>query len=536
LGGFRVPLSVRYGQNPFELVMYGPNGEVIRQSRTVRVPFSRLPGGRFEYAAAVGQCRYLACDAVVSADARYGVTRQLTVQGGWDLYARESGGTLWQPYAIASAAVVRSFTLTGEAVLNGHVRAAASYEPSPDLRVSAAHTSFADAGQALSANALESGRTEASALWRPGLMRGTLYLQGILARSTGPEFERTVARASGTAQIGRLRYTLGFRHDGISQDTLGTNRFVVDLGTDAVLQSRQPWLRGTSVRAEVSIEPTHGLAVLGATVGRRIGQLVRADVGVGWFRNGGTGLNIALTTALPGPRVGVRTNTNSQSGTYGMMFVNGSMVYDRDGRALRWTDGGDLGRAGITGILFLDENANGVRDDGESGIPNIPLHIGGWYAETDASGRFGAWDLFPFEPVDLVVDSLAFDDPFLVVPAPLMQVRPMPNSFLNVEIPVVVGAEVTGYVVLDGEGVGGVPVVLRELTTDAEIRVMTFSDGAFYRAGVPPGEYEVTLPEAVADRLGMFALPLHLVVPPGAGEKRYDSIVLQLERLEGGDR
>jgi hypothetical protein len=264
-----------------------------------------------------------------------------------------------------------------------------------------------------------------------------------------------------------------------------------------------------------------------------VGQALRADVGVGWFRAGGYGLSIALTTALPGPRVGVRTQSNSQTGTNGLMFVNGSAVYDRDGGVLRWTDGGDLGRAGVSGVLFLDENANGTRDDGERGIAGIPVHVGGWYTETDAEGRFGAWDLFPFEVLDIAVDSLAFDDPFLVPPAPLIQVRPVPNSFVAVEIPVVVGAEVLGYVVLESQGMGGIPVVLRELTTGVEIRTLTFSDGAFYRAGVPPGEYEVTLPEEVAEQLGVFALPLHLVVPPGSGEKRIDGVVLELERAGG---
>jgi len=536
LGTFNVPLSVRYGQNPFELVAYGPNGEVVRQARTVRVPYSRLPGGHFEYAAALGQCHYNPCDAAFSADARYGLTGRVTLQGGWDLYAPTSGGTLWQPYAVASAAVLRALTVTGEAVVNGHLRGAVEYEPSADLRLTAAHTSFAEAGREFSGSLLESSRTEASALWRPGVLRGALYLQGLAVRSAGPEFGRTVARASGTAQLGRLRYTLGLRHDGVTQDTIATNRFAVDLGADAVLQGRRPWLRGTSVRGEVSVEPTHGLATLGASVGRRLGSYVRADVSVGWFRVGGTALSVALTTALPGPRVGVRTQTNSQSGTNGLMFLNGSMVYDRDGRAVRWTDGSDLGRAGISGVLFLDENANGVRDEGEQGIAGIPVHVGGWYTETDTEGHFGAWDLYPFETLDIVVDSLAFDDPFLVPPAPRMQVRPAPNSFLTVEIPVVVGAEVSGYVVLDAEGLAGIPILLRELTTGVEIRMLTFSDGAFYRAGVPPGDYEVTLPDAVAERLGVYALPLHVVVPPGTGDKRYDNIVVQLEHLEDPGR
>jgi len=63
--------NVRYGQNPYDLVMYGPSGEVVRESRTVRVPFSRLPDGRFEYAVALGQCRYQPCDGLVSAVASF---------------------------------------------------------------------------------------------------------------------------------------------------------------------------------------------------------------------------------------------------------------------------------------------------------------------------------------------------------------------------------------------------------------------------------------------------------------------------------
>jgi hypothetical protein len=532
LGAFSIPLNVRYGQNPYELVMYGPAGEVVRETRTVRVPFSRLPGRQLEYAVAVGQCRYQPCDGLVSADARYGLSNRVTLQGGWDVFARETGGALWQPYAAASAAVLRSLSLTGEAVVNGHLRGAVEYEPSPDLRVTAGHTSYAEAGQLFTPALIESSRTEGTVLWRPGALRRSLYLQGFGVRSAGSAFTRTIARASATAQLGRLRYTFGMRHDGFTRDTLTTTRFAVDAGADAVLQSRRPWLSGTSIRAEASVEPADGLAALAASVGRRVGRVLRADVGVGWFRVGGYGLSIALTTALPGPRVGLRTQSNSQLGTTGMVFVNGSAVYDRDGAAVRWTDGGDLGRGGVSGLLFLDENANGRRDEGERGIAGIPVHVGGWYAETDAEGRFGVWDLFPFEALDIAVDSLAFDDPLLVPPAPLIQVRPLPNSFITVEIPVTVGAEVLGYVVLESQGVAGIPVLLRNLDTGAEIRTLTFSDGAFYRAGVPPGEYEVALPEAVAEQLGVYALPLHLVVPPGSGEKRIDNVLVELERVE----
>jgi hypothetical protein len=522
---------VRYGQNPFELVLYGPTGEVMHQRRTVRIPFSRLPDGQFEYAAALGQCRYEPCDALASADARYGLTSRVTVQGGVDLYATDGGGSLWQPYAIASGAVLRSLSLTGEAVVNGHLRAALDYEPTPDLHLSLGLTDYARAGREFSGAYIENSRSEISAYWRPGALNGTLYFQAFGARSAQDILTRTIARVSATARLGALRYTVGLRHDGVSRDSIPMpDRLAVDLGADAVLPGRIGWMRGTSVRGELSVQPADGLAAVAATVGRKVGRAVRADLGLGWFRDGGYGLSLALTTALPGPRAGVRSQANTATGTNGLVFLNGSMVYDPGRRSVRWTDGGDLGRAGVTGILFFDANANGVRDPDESGIPGIPVQVGGWYAETDASGRFTAWDLIPFETVDIVVDSLAFDDPRLIPAAPVLQVRPHPNSFLGIEVPVVVGAEISGWVVLDDQPLAGIPVVFRELNTGAELLTLTFSDGTFYRTGVPPGEYEVTLPSAVAEGLGVFAFPLHLFVPPGAGDKRVEGVAIELGR------
>jgi hypothetical protein len=174
-----------------------------------------------------------------------------------------------------------------------------------------------------------------------------------------------------------------------------------------------------------------------------------------------------------------------------------------------------------------------VRDPDEPGIPGVPVQVGGWYDETDAAGRFTAWDLFPFEAVEVVVDSLSFDDPRLVPAAPVLRVRPTPNSFLSIEVPVVVGAEISGWVALDGDALAGIPVVFRELNTGTELLTLTYSDGTFYRTGVPPGEYEITLPDAVAEALGVFALPLHVFVPPGGGEKRYESVAIELGRTGG---
>ena len=530
LGAFRVPLQLRYGQNPFELVLYGPGGETIRQKHTIRVPFSRLGAGRLEYAFAAGRCRLDPCDGLVSADARYGLSSHVTLQGGADGYFQGAQGTLWQPYAVVSAAPLPALGITGEAVANGHLRASLAYEPTTDLQVSSAFTRFAARGALFDGTTGETTRSEASVFWRPGWMSSAFFFQGTGVISSGPAMQRHVGRLAATTRYGYVRYSLGVLYNDLSLNGASSSRqLAFDASADAMLLGPWPWLRTTSVQGQLALEPSRGLTALRATVGRRVNRALRADGGLGWFRTSGLTLELSLTTALPGPRVGARTRVSATGGSEAFTYATGSLAWDPRSRMGHLGDGADLGRGGISGVLFRDDNGNGVRDRGEPGIADIPVHVGGWPAQTDADGRFVAWGLYPTEPVRIEVDSLAFADPHLMLPASVIQVRPAPNAFGDVEVAVVTGAEVSGFVVLGEESLGGLPVVLRELNTGAEITIVTFADGGFYKAAVPPGEYEVTLPDVVLDRLNAYAPPLSIFVPPGPGEKRYEDLQLRLE-------
>lgn len=528
VGTFRVPLELRYGQNPFELVFHGPGGEMVRRKRTIRVPFSRLPGHTFEYSVAGGRCRFDPCQRILSADARYGVSGRVTLQGGWDAVLREPGGTLWQPYAAVSAAPHHALGVTGEAVRHGHLRAVANYEPHIDLRIEAGHTTSSSSGARYSGG--ETRRSEASVFWRPGWINGMLFFQGNLVRSSDPGLRRGLERLIATARIGRVRYSLGVLRDAQDRDGgADTRRFAIDAAADVVLFGPWRWLRRSSVQGQVAVEPARGFAALRATLGRRIARTLRMDGSLGWFRDAGYSVELGFATALPGPRFGTRSRLNSRTGTEAAAFANGSLAWDPRTRTTRLGEGGDLGRAGISGVLFRDDNGNGTRDPGEPGLSGVPVLVGGWPAETDAQGRFAAWGMYPSEPLQIDVDSLSFDDPHLVLPAPIIRVRPVPNSFGRVEVPVTVGAEVSGYVVLREEAIAGIPVILRELNTGAEIMTITFSDGGFYKAAIPPGEYEITLPDELLASLDAYAPPLHILVPPGAGLKVYQDLHLRLE-------
>ena len=530
VGAFRVPLQLRYGQNPFNLVLYGPSGEIVQQKRTVRVPTSRLPGGQVEYALAMGGCRYDPCNGMLSADVRYGLSNHVTVQGGSDAFFDGPRGTLWQPYAVVSTAPLSFLALTGEGVVNGHLRAEAAFEPTADLRANATYTRYATAGAPYSGAAAQRAQSDASLFWRPGWMGGALFFEGTGLLSSGPSMRQRVERISATTLVGQIRYSLGVLHSALDLGTAwDSSQFAIDASADAMLLGPWAWLRTSTVQGQIAVEPSRGLTAVRAALGRRLSQLLRLDAAIGWYRAGGVSLELGLTTAMPGPRIGSRSRITSGTGSSELTFAYGAVAWDPRSRVLKLGDGADLGRGGISGVLFRDDNGNGVRDPGEPGLPGIPVSVGGWPAKTDEDGRFAAWGLSPSEPVQIDVDTLSFADPHFLLPAPVLRVRPMPNAFGNIQVPVVVGAEVSGFVVFEDQALAGVPVVLRELNTGAELTVTTFGDGAFYRGAIPPGDYEVTLPDAVLDRLKASVPPLSIFVPPGPGEKRFEDLELRLE-------
>ena len=531
LGMFRLPMHLRYGQNPFELVLYGPGGEVIRETRTIRVPYSRIPEGDLEYAVAGGACRYGQCRGVFSTDVRYGLTSWVTVQGGSDFISLEGANDLWQPYAAVSAAPLRYLSLTGEAVYNDRLRGSVTVEPTPTFRLNFSQTLFDETGHILLAGQFERTRTEGSLFWQPQGALGSFFIQLVGFHSTGPTGKQDLQRLSATARIGRVRHSFGLRHDFTQLgEQAARHRTGVDWNADFVVTGGPRMLRKTSVRAGMSLDAGEGLSRLRTAIGRQIVKKARLDLGLGWRRNAGYSLDIGINSTVAGPRFGTRNHFNTEGGTDGVMFVDGSVVVDPDTRDIRFSDGRDIGRAGISGVVFLDENDNGVQDPRERGLPGVPLRVAGRHEETDAVGRFATWELFPYEDSFIEVDPLSFDDPRLVPLNNVIAVSPTPNSFQAIHVPVVIGAEISGYVLLEDQALPGIPVELHNITIGRTITLVTFSDGGFYSVSIPPGEYEVGIPNDVLERLGASSTPVQINIPSGQGDKRIEELIVNVTR------
>ncbi len=528
-GGFNVDLPVRYGENPVDFVAYGPFGEIREFNSTYRALSELLPARQFEYGLAGGRCPQptFICDASANLDLRYGVTSRWTLQTGLDQYWRDSLGDRTHPYAAIVGNPSNAWALQSEIIGGGRgglgglgglglVRGALQYEPSVNARVEAEYVRFArDSASVLAVR----GRREQWTLTgflRPNPSQGFFFFDGRVERVRTDAGALTRTRFGASMQTDEIRL-LPYVRTEHGRAAGGDRAFA---GLAAFMLPRPRWgafLSQVLLRANGEMERQAGLVSWSMFAARPIaaGGGVRLEVGAGWLR-GDRGLTytLSVTSYLTALRAVTSVLAPPGQPVSATQFLQGSVLWDRRTARLGVAPGPSLERSGLSGVVFMDENANGLRDVGEPGVVNARVLAGSHSTRSDPAGAYRVWDLVPFEPVIVSLDSLTLESPMLVPLFARTSVVPGPNRFRSLDIPVVTAGIIEGRVLRNGAGVGGVTLALTDRHNGTRRAIVTFNDGAFYLMGVKPGDYELTVDARVLDALAVDAEPLRFSLAP----------------------
>jgi hypothetical protein len=521
-GGFAVDLPVRYGENPVDFIAYGPFGEVREFNRTYRVLGELLPAGTFEYGVSGGQCRATVgtCASTANVDLRYGATRRWTVQGGFDQFWRDSAPDRLHPYASVVANPTNAWALQGDILGRAFAHAGVRYEPSVDLRIEGDYTSFSRDSFSVFAAPGRRSAWSLTGFVRPPTHGGFFFFDARVEQIRTDAGHITRTRLGASMQTSEIRLLPYIR----TEQDAATRAFV---GLNAFILPRPQWGRFVGqllLRTTTEVESKTGLAAWSAFAARPVARGVRLELGTTW-RRGDAGLtySLVLTSYLSAARTVTAITAPPGGSVTGTQFVQGSVLWDRPAGRLSVAPGPSLERSGLSGRVFLDENANGRRDVGEPGLGNVRVLVGSVSAHTDSTGGYRVWDLVPFEPIFVTLDSMSLDSPLLVPAFARASIVPGPNRFRTLDIPIVQAGVIEGRVTREGRGVGGVTLILSDKRTGTRRSLVTFTDGAFYLLGVKPGEYELAVDESVLDALGADATPLPFsLVPTPQGVGRSD--------------
>lgn len=536
IGRFLVELPVRYGENPVDFVAYGPFGEIRQFNRTYRVLEELLPARRFEYGISGGACTNQDCAAIANLDLRYGLSRRWTAAAGVDRVWRDTQPNLVHPYVSVTGSPTTDWAMTLEGVGDAFVRAAVQYEPSLEFHLGASATSYA---QSVAAPFFPiAGRRSNWALsgfYRPAPERGYVYFEGAVEHEATDNGGVLRARlgASALTSLARLLPYVRWEHETPLAASATTRGF---LGLTAFVLPRPQWgpvLGKVWMRGTAELERVPGVHTASLFLGRDLWAGTRLEVGATWAKASGTTLLLTLASYLPSMRTLTTVDKAAGQSASATQLVQGSLLWDRASKRIATAPGPSLERAGLAGRVFLDENANGRWDPGEPPVPGVRVLVGTLSATADSNGLYRIWDLMPFEPVLVRVDSLSLDSPLLVPAVATVSIQPGPNRFRSLDVPIATAGVLEGRVVR-GEnggrrGIAGVSLLLTHRRTGLVRRMVTFTDGDFYLLGVTAGEYELKVDQRSLDALGMIAEPLPLTLAPTAEGVGRSGIVLALK-------
>ena len=524
-----VSVPLEYGSTPVQVKMYGPAGEIRESSVIYSVPVTQLPRGVNEYAAGVGACPRGECTLAGYLDLRRGVTRTLTVAGGFEYeQPADSAGPVLSPFGAVSALLRPGTSAEVQALLGSFVRASLQH-------VAAGGVAHATAGIAYPGSGQFSFAPLASPRWQAGggFSRSNVGAGPVRAYALNGRVEGTQEAGLDRVRVSALAAFRSARLETGYESGLPGSPGVVFVRPSVSLPRFVPRrLRGSGISGSLAFAEGE-LRQAGFNTSLQTGPTSFATLALQWLPDP-NGMAVYLTFARRLGFANVQTQAASlRSQVQGSWSAEGSVAYGGRGGVLALPYRG-TGMAGVGGRVFYDLDGDGVFSAGDRPLPGATVRIGSVSVKSGADGTYRTWSVLPFEAAQVALDTLSLDEAGWVPVARGVELRPAPHVFAAVDIPLVQTRELAGQLVPGREvpTVAGVTLEIASRETGDVQRVSTFSDGEFYVSRVRPGTYDIRVAESSLRALNAIADPNPLVlVVPASGDVLVQAPPITLRKI-----
>ncbi|MCA9722648.1 MAG: hypothetical protein KC489_09660, partial [Gemmatimonadetes bacterium] len=248
-----------------------------------------------------------------------------------------------------------------------------------------------------------------SAFWRPGGVYGSTSLELSTDYVTGSAGTITSARFTAGLNAGPFRLLPSARI--LTTEMAGVSTVTRSVGITAM---RFPTMRGSGIpllgrailRATAEADPTAGFQTAGLFAAWPASRTGQFEVGATWNRNAGTSLTVRSMISLGGARLFGSVTRRPDGSVESNPYLQGMLYLDPSGGVRSSPEiGGD--RAGVTGIVWVDTDGDGVMDPDEEPAPGVRLEIGARSVITDREGRYETFGFAPYLPIRMSIDSMS---------------------------------------------------------------------------------------------------------------------------------
>jgi Carboxypeptidase regulatory-like domain len=511
-------IPLLYGQNKFEVVLYGPQGQIRRDERTVTVGFDSIPPRQTWYWAGInqdgrdliglGRIRFGTGAWRGSVGVERGIDARTSAQIAFhSLYVREVGRRNFLEGSVRRAVGPALFEFSSATDFKGGAAFRSNILAEFGGTYVTGESIFATGGFR-SDRVLENvtGRHSLALDRTVSLGRSVVPLHfdaRYTTRSTGQASFDLVARAS--TNVGRLTLTneTSWRHDRnpFGRDPPGTieSSFLGNARLGRVrfrgetrfrLAPQRHFQSATLVGEWTGKGDMYEAPDFRAEIGYER-ERDRARFGLGYVRRFE---KFALTA-------------NAEAATDGSVALGLNLSFSlgpnptHPGR-IRLTSSHLASQGQILARVYRDVNGDGKRQDDEPVESDVQLATGRTPVRdlTDKHGAVIISDVQPYVPILVGIDAGSLPDPLIQPATAGIVVTPRPGVTAIIDLPLVGAGEVDGTLIRSGgNGIEGVDLDLIDTSLNVVARTRTDFDGYFIFESVPYGKYSIRISKTSAD-------------------------------------
>ena len=504
-GYYRFNVPLRYGSSQLRIKSYTPDGRLLENEKEIRVPFSFQRKGDLTYNLQAGllrndgNFRAEGDEKALNADINYGVSSWLTMSAGLEYSDYDSKKTTF--YSSATARLFQRYLLNMDVAPSYFYRAQTSTIFNRDQSISAEYTFFDGASRF---NQTGAKHQLSGNVYTPLPIRFlNAGFRFSFDHTKFTEIDETRFQTDLFSQIGPINLRMGYRDRLISSK----NDFNLTGGllTGALTyrinrRSALNLLAGSFIRSSV-VYNRRSNRIQQYDLQLSKGLFRRGQFTMGFSRiisSGQSYLQLGFNLDFKGKvRSSSRARTDFNNPAF-MQTFRGSFGYDDTFSQWQTSDRQQVGKAGVSVLLFADHDGDGVFTKNDEIIPHPAVKLDRpAQMEMSDEGVIRLSQLQSNYRYNLEIDRGAIPNPLYLPVEDKFSFIADPNQFKRIEIPFYPSGVIEGVVsIAAGDrkgGVGGLRVTIKGITRDFKKTIRTFRDGSFYLLDIPPGRYELQL-------------------------------------------
>lgn len=507
-GYYRFNFPLTFGTTRVSINIYTPAGEVKTIDRQIQIPYTFLPKGVLAYHVmggytdTFGETDYVKAPTA-NADVAYGITNWLTAKVGSE-YLKEDYGAIPLTYGSVSARLFKQYLINLDIAPAALYRVTGSVIYPSDYSFSLNYSRYTGPSIFNTRGAIDE-------------VVGSAYLpMEIFGFNLGLRLNADYYRLE-SSSVTRYRADLNFR---LGRVNMNFNY------QDNLLLVNQSARLGQGVANSIV---TYSFARTSKVPAVFRGLFIRAHAGYSMYYSNFESIDLQLSKSIFKTGYitisgGYEPVAKSWTGQFGLNLnfeqirtatkaeyrqnnlvlyqsLRGSLGYDYRSHRFSATNTEQVGRASASVLLFIDNNNNGICDQGDERMPYKAIRLD--QSATIQIGRDSVIrisQLQAYYRYNIEVNRSALPNPLIAPAIDKFSFVADPNQYKRIEIPFYRTGVAEGIVYLQQyetkTGIGGLRLLLKKEGSDVTQIVKTFSAGDFYVMDLSPGRYTLEVDPA----------------------------------------